>query len=64
MTQYGGALFDDRCRCGDMLEMPGSISVNEFMYQTRSNKPRVVVARCHRCGDVESKFVRFVKAAI
>jgi hypothetical protein len=49
MTQYGGAIFSDRCKCGRKLKMPKELSVNEFM------AGRALIAECPDCGKVESK---------
>lgn len=49
MTQYGGAIYSDKCECGRKLKMPKDLSVNDFM----AGKP--LIAECRKCGKVESK---------
>lgn len=59
MMQYGGALFDDKCKCGRSLVMPESISVNKFMFNVTHKKPQRINAECKECGEVFSKFIGF-----
>ena len=59
MMQYGGAIFNDRCRCGRKLKMPDSISVNRFMSNFRRHRPQVIDAECSRCGRSQAQFERF-----
>ena len=55
MTQYGGAIFEDKCKCGLKAQMPKDLSVNEFI-QVKTT----ITANCKKCGQIEVKFKKWV----
>ena len=59
--QYGGAIFECKCKCGRSVKPAAILSVNRFMSDFLKKIKNTASAVCKRCGSVRIPFVGFEK---
>lgn len=61
LVQYGGAVFTANCpKCGEDLETPKDMSVNEFTRQMNDKENPKMLGECVHCLSQEMEFVGFL----